>query len=180
LVALATRKTKGTLMMRTKNRVPFVVTMVFCVAAFAGCTATETPLEKAREQGKRAFDNNDFDVAIRCYTEVLRLDPEDAQAYWFRGASYTKKGDYDKAIADCTEAIRLDSNNALAYCFRGASYAKKRDYDKAIADSTEAIRLDPNNPLAYRLRGVCYNEKGEKGKADADFAEAKRLGFSDK
>ena len=60
------------------------------------------------QPGRAYAKKGDYDKAIADYTEAIRLDPKNAEAYCNRGHAYEEKGDYDKAIADCTEAIRLD------------------------------------------------------------------------
>ena len=62
----------------------------------------------------------DHDKAIADFTEAIRLNPKDAEAYYSRGGAYGEKGDYDKAIADFTEAIRLNPQCAVSI---GASLA---------------------------------------------------------
>ena len=108
----------------------------------------------------------EHDKAIADYTEAIRLDPKDAEAYCNRGLAYGNKGDYDKAIADYTEAIRLNPKYAEAYYNRGMTYASKGEYDKAIADYTEAIRLDPKYAEAYYSRGVGLREQGRLRQGD--------------
>jgi tetratricopeptide (TPR) repeat protein len=41
-----------------------------------------------------------YDKAIAEYTKAIKLDPNDAGAYFNRGIAYGYKGDYDQAIAD--------------------------------------------------------------------------------
>jgi tetratricopeptide (TPR) repeat protein len=109
------------------------------------------------------------------YTEAIRLDPNDATAYYRRGMAYKEKGDYDRAIADFTEAIRLNPNGYRAYVDRGMAYGGKGDYDRAIADFTEAIRINPNDYRACFDRGMAYREKEDYDRAIADFTEAIRI-----
>ena len=53
-----------------------------------------------------------YDKAIADFTEAIRLDPKDADAYCNRARAYYSKGEYDKAIADYSEAIRLNPKYA--------------------------------------------------------------------
>ena len=115
---------------------------------------------------------------IADHTKAIRIDPQNAVAYFNRGCIYAELGDRDKAIADYSEAIRLHPRDVIPYQHRGVTYSIKGDYDKAIADYTEAIRLSPNFSLVYYQRGMAYKNKGENGKAEADFAEAKKRGYS--
>ncbi len=116
-------------------------------------------------------------LAIKDFTEVIRLNPKYAQAYLDRGLAWYKT-DLDKAIADYTEAIRLDPKFAWAYCDRGLAWSAKKDPDKAIADFNDALRLDPKLGEAYLHRGKAWQAKGKtRMEMAADFAQAKRLGI---
>ena len=80
------------------------------------------------------------ELESRCYlahyTEAIRLDPEDADAYYWRGSAKDDLEDYTGAIAHYTEAIRLDPEDAFAYYWRGrakksAGLSYCSDYKKA-------------------------------------------------
>ena len=45
--------------------------------------------------------------AIADFTEVIRQNPNDAQAYYCRGLTHLRKGDQDKAAADLAKAKQL-------------------------------------------------------------------------
>ncbi|MGD0899157.1 MAG: tetratricopeptide repeat protein [Thermoguttaceae bacterium] len=129
---------------------------------------------EAASQRLKARHADFFDAAKRIadYTEAIRLNPGDAEAYHNRGGAYNDMGDYDKAIADLTEAIRLDPRDARVYHDRGWANKANGDPDRAIADFAEAIRLDPKMFNAYSGRGLAYERKGDRDKAAADFAQA--------
>jgi tetratricopeptide (TPR) repeat protein len=126
-------------------------------------------------QGETAFHKRDYDHAITLFNETIRLDPEHANSFFYRGLSYAGKGQSDQAIADFTEVVRLEPENATAYNNRGHCYKKKGDYDKAIADYSQAIRLEPKFDAPYNNRGVSYAAKGEFDKAIAHYTDAIRL-----
>lgn len=57
----------------------------------------------------------DFIQAIRLnanYDEVIRLDPDYAEAYYGRGIAYHDLGDYEKAIADFESYLELGPPDA--------------------------------------------------------------------
>ncbi len=97
------------------------------------CNVTANAAQQAWEQGNAACLHGDFDLAIRHYTEALRLDPKCAKAYFSRGRAYETKGDQGKAVADYTAAIRLDPEYAEAYCNRGLA-----DKEPALIDGGPA------------------------------------------
>ena len=160
--------------MRTKKRVAVLGAVVFSMVAIAGC---QSEAKRVQEQGKRAWANNDLDMAISCFSEAIRLDPKNASSYYCRGLAYWEKHKYDRAIADYTEVIRLDPKAAEAYRGRAMAYGNrgKGEYDEVIADYTEAIRLDPKDAEAYSGRAMAYGNKGDHDKAIADYSEAIRL-----
>jgi tetratricopeptide (TPR) repeat protein len=114
------------------------------------------------------------------YTEMIRLDPKNAQAFFQRGTAYHTEDDYDRAVADYTEAIRLDPTHWSAFMNRSVAYRQKNDYDRAIADCTEAIRLGTalekwQARSAFFGRGFAYHKKNDYDRAIADYTEAIRL-----
>ena len=103
-----------------------------------------------------------LDEAIRDYTEAIRLDPADHDAYFSRGEAHRDKGETEKAIVDFDNAIKNSHNlHAYYYSARGNLYRDaKRDYGKAISDYSEAIRLDPKLSEAYLDRGRAVRCQG--------------------
>ena len=133
------------------------------------------PTDASGHPGSTALRDKDYDQAIACFSESIRLNPDDAIAYINRGFAYGKKGDYEAAIADFTEAIRLRPDFALAYYDRADAYDKQGEYDRAIEDYSEAIRLKPQMADAYNNRGAVYLIQGSCDQAIEDFTEVIRL-----
>ena len=106
---------------------------------------------------------------IEDYTEAIRLNPDDAEAYYNRGLAYYEQGNLDKAIADYDEAIRLNPDDAQAYYNRAIAYYDRGNLDKAIADYQIAIDLNPDDAEAYYNRGLVYYQQGDLDKAIADY-----------
>ena len=107
-------------------------------------------------KGLSCLDKNDYDAAITAFTEALRLDPKNVEAYYNRGRAYGSKTEFDEAISEFTVVIRLDPKYAKAYLGLGVANYAKRKLDKAISNFTEAIRLDPTLAKAYNNRGIVY------------------------
>ena len=165
--------------MRTETSATIIGAALLLVWA-AGCENAGKPRSNRDELGNcaaKAIDAGDFDLAIKCCTEAIQLDPKYAKAYSDRGVAYWEKNHWDKAMADWSEAIRLDPKLAAAHYCRGVAYGRKGQADKAIADFTDAIRLDPNFAEARYNRGVAYQNKGDADKAKSDFDQAKKLGY---
>ena len=148
----------------------------------APAVATPAPAAQPAAAAKASFDKgvkfieqSEWDSAIREFTEAVRIDPNYAEAYAWRGRANERKNNNDQAVNDAGRAIQLDSQLAFAYFVRGSAYGKKSDYDRAIADLTQAIKFDPNYAFSYNNRGVAYLNKKDYDSAIADFSEAIKL-----
>jgi tetratricopeptide (TPR) repeat protein len=123
------------------------------------------------------FDKVDavhLDDAVAFFTDRIRQNARDSQAYSQRGRARELTGKLDTAITDFDEAIRLNPHPSV-YNNRGLVWSAKKQYDKAITDFDETIRLNPNNPQAFANRGFAWYRKTEYDKAIADYNEAIRL-----
>lgn len=136
-------------------------------------------VEEYFNEGIKHLKAKEWDEAIACFTDVIKLEPADAAmyaaAYNNRAYAYGQKGDYDHAIEDCNKAIDIDPNYAGAYHNRGGAYSEKGAYDLALADLSKAIELNPGFASAYYNRGNVYRMKGNYGQAIKDYNKAVEL-----
>jgi hypothetical protein len=89
-----------------------------------------------------------YDRAIAAFTEVIRLDPANGQAYRWRAQAYALSGDQAKADSDYDRAGEVTAPvpaekpvgpaMAKAMSFRMGNYESEADCDQAIRDITEA------------------------------------------
>ncbi len=92
-------------------------------------------------------------------TEAIRIEPENADAYLFRGRAYQGRngaGDIDAAINDFTTAIEIVPKDYEAYYSRSIAYRDRSDAtqseeDAALsrADHIKARELDPSVADTY-------------------------------
>jgi tetratricopeptide (TPR) repeat protein len=94
--------------------------LLFALAA-AGCKEDKSVSKDAGKEskpfdwGREAHAKGDYDKAIADYSDVIRLDPRNAPAYYNRSLAYLATGDYGKAIADLTDVVRLNPREVAAY-----------------------------------------------------------------
>jgi tetratricopeptide (TPR) repeat protein len=125
-----------------------------------------------RNRARAGVAEGEYDRAIACCNEALRLGPRDAELHLLRGSALAAKGEFEEAVADCSEALRLEPGNACAFSLRGAAWADMRDYDKAHQDCGEALRLDPKAAIAWAIRAAVWLQEGDYGKAIEDANQA--------
>jgi uncharacterized protein YgiM (DUF1202 family) len=88
----------------------------------------------------------EYHQLIRDYTDTIKRNSKDSEAYRLRGSAEYEHEDWDRAIADFTHAIEVDPTSAVAYWNRGWAHAKKKAYGAAIKDMQKASQLGPNEP----------------------------------
>lgn len=138
--------------------------------------ATTSPEEKSAvrhfNQGVDALKIEDYDLAIICFSQVIKLNPSDSRAHLNRGGAHIRKSEFDEAVTDFTRAIKVDPKYVEAYVNRSLAYTRTGHYELAIADANMALSLNTNCAAAYYSRGLSFRETGQLDKADADIEKA--------
>jgi len=109
------------------------------------------PRQTAAEYFRQAYEQQvagEYQQAIELYTRSIEAFPT-AEAYTFRGWTYSFLGDYDRAIAECLEAIEVDSEFGNPYNDIGAYLIEQEKWDEAIPWFQKAM-------LAPRYEARCY------------------------
>ena len=84
----------------------------------------------------------DYRGAVADYTKVIKIDPNRADAYYFRGLVKWDLEDYRGEIADLTKAIDIEtSNEAKAYFLRGIAKNVLGQLDSGCLDLSKAGEL---------------------------------------
>jgi tetratricopeptide (TPR) repeat protein len=92
--------------------------------------------------------SGDYAQAIELYTRSIATCPT-AEAYTFRGWTYSFLNDYESAIADCHQAIRVDPEFGNPYNDIGAYLIEQEKWDDAIPWFEKAM-------VAKRYEARCY------------------------
>jgi tetratricopeptide (TPR) repeat protein len=100
------------------------------------------------QQGYEQQMAGDYRQAIELYTRSIEAFPT-AEAYTFRGWTYSFLGDYDRAIAECLLAIKVDAEFGNPYNDIGAYLIEQEKWDEAIPWFEKAI-------AAKRYEARCY------------------------
>ena len=109
------------------------------------------PRETAAECFRKAYElqmSGDYQQAIEFYTRSIQAFPT-AEAYTFRGWTYSFLGDYDRAIAECLEAIKVDPEFGNPYNDIGAYLIEQEKWEDAIPWFKKAM-------VAKRYEARCY------------------------
>lgn len=111
----------------------------------------DDPRQSAAEYFQKAYERQmagDFQQAIELYTRSIEAFPT-AEAYTFRGWTYSFLGDYDRAISECLEAIKVDPEFGNPYNDIGAYLIEQAKWDEAVPWFQKAM-------TAPRYEARCY------------------------
>jgi tetratricopeptide (TPR) repeat protein len=86
------------------------------------------------------------------FSEAIRQNPNDPDAYNTRGMALLNRGQADEAIPFFNKALELNPKSEVAYTERGRAKMKLEDAAGAHDDFTKAIELNPKFAPAYRKR----------------------------
>lgn len=94
----------------------------------------------------------DAEAALRCYDDVIAMNPDAAPAHCHRGNVLADLGRVEPALASYDQAITLDPTRADPYDFRGIVLAQTGRLHEALASLDRAVALDPDNLNALNNR----------------------------
>ena len=116
-----------------------------------------------------------YDLAIRDFSDTIRLNGKDVEAYnnrcWVRAVT----GDLQPALRDCNEALRLRPNFVDALDSRGLVNLKSGLNKNAIADFDAALRLNPRLTSSLYGRGLARQRSGATSDGEVDVNNAKAM-----
>lgn len=100
----------------------------------------------------------DYKKAIRAFSDAIRLNPKDFNAYNNLGIVYEAINDYDKAIVAYKQAVKIKPNYSKAVNNIGVVLYKQKKYKEAIEIFKIALKIDPEYNELYSNIGACYNK----------------------
>ena len=93
------------------------------------------------DKGVAAMEAGKFDQALKDFNDAVKLKPNDAKLYDYRGMVYRCKNMNTKALEDFDKAMKLDPKFALPYRNRAMLYSDLGKFDKCLADLNKAKSL---------------------------------------
>lgn len=125
--------------------------------------------------GNMYVREENYNHALVCYKESLRLYPRYHAAYNNIGTIYSKHGHFDQAIVAFTEAIRINPDYVQAHFNLGTVYYQKGMIEDAFGEFKKVLQLSKNYVRAHNNLGIIYAERGQLNEAIAEFEEALNL-----
>jgi tetratricopeptide (TPR) repeat protein len=149
---------------------PFVLVFLICHVPAMAKTGKEL-----FDNGVRLFKQGQYQKAIDEFSALIKLDPENADAYKNRGVSYMKLKKFDMAIKDFQKAEKIFPELKGLYSNLGVAWYYKKNYEKAIENYDTAISMNPGNYVAYFNRALCLAELDRTDRALEDLDKTLEL-----
>jgi tetratricopeptide (TPR) repeat protein len=129
-----------------------------------------TVSQESRTPGKDAIDHFNLGVdrqkqgdavkAIEEYKNVLKLDPDNAEAHNNLGAIYKEQGDLDKAVEHYQFVLASNPGMDEVHNNLGVVFYLRGDHEEAVQEYRKALELNPDNLMCLVNLGLIYKAQG--------------------
>lgn len=113
--------------------------------------------------------------ALQGFSEVLKLEPYNASAFYNRGTVHYLRREFELALQDFTSALKHRPGFAAAAMNRGVVFSNLGRLEEAMTDLNQAADLDPSNPDAFFNRAIVHVKRGSMDAALADYEKIVQL-----
>jgi tetratricopeptide (TPR) repeat protein len=135
-------------------------------AAWDEMGGREGALEITSELRDARTDLEKFNLAYRKIEAALILDPDSAQAHFYKALNLELTGKLKEAAAAYEKIIELDPTWGKGYLGRGKIHLKNNDLDNAIIAARKAIEVDPDDDTAHgQLAYALFKKTGNDDEA---------------
>nr|MDO8110659.1 tetratricopeptide repeat protein [Candidatus Sigynarchaeota archaeon] len=108
------------------------------------------------DEGVRALEEKNLATAYRIFTKLTEDNPDDYNAWLYRGIVLTEMGEYQDALDAFKRCMKIDDKAPHAYSNAGIAYQKLNDLPEAVRHFYKATKLDPSDINARLNLGMAY------------------------
>ena len=123
-------------------------------------TAAKKYLQKSvagfQTAGLAAINRGNDSLAFRHYSNLLRFDPLNPNAYLFVGDIHRRAGDAEESVKSYLRATEIDSSNHNFWVKLANGYLLLNDTNGAIQAFQKASKININSYLSYLGLGSIY------------------------
>jgi predicted AlkP superfamily phosphohydrolase/phosphomutase/tetratricopeptide (TPR) repeat protein len=98
----------------------------------------------------------DWNKALECFNNVLKLDPDNVRALHGAARALLKTKRYDQALETALRSVELEYRSFLGHYLLGIAFTRHRNWKRAEEAFLVVLRLRPNHINAYRMLAIVY------------------------
>lgn len=135
---------------------------------------SQAEAESLKSRGNAHMQKKDYDAALECYSQALRLCPRGPQSHVYfsnRAAALLSMKMFEEAILDSERALTLAPTYGKAHARLGLAHFLLGDYRRAMEAYTVALKYEPDNKSSKS-----YLEKAAKKLAAMEEIEVPNTG----
>ncbi len=137
---------------------------------------------EAFDEGITLWKEANASAAIEQFSCVIEANPDNYEAYAYRGTAYRRIYKSQEAIDDFEKLIELDSENPLGFYLLASVYFRQGVYEIAVENYTHGLSLEPKKSeygdfditaadyYVFRGRASAYLEMYEEALNDLEHA----------
>ena len=125
--------------------------------------------------GKAFLHTGQENKALACFQNMVKLEPDDANAQLALGNILYKRGQLDEAVVHFRKVVEFQPDNAEAHNNLGSIFIQNGRLNEAVAHFRKAVELSPDNAAAHNNLGVGLDQAGQLDEAILQYREALRL-----
>lgn len=139
---------------KRKTRLWLIAAVLLAVFLFTACASGASRVSEKIELGQKYLTELNYTEAVAAFTEVIKINPSNIEAYVGRAEAYKGLKQYEEAKADYTTVIEkaedMPYTQAQAYAGRAEVYDLTDDTTAAESDYSAALGLLENEDVGKK------------------------------
>jgi tetratricopeptide (TPR) repeat protein len=108
-------------------------------------------------KGNEYYYKKEYNNAIQCFDKAVEIDPNNAYAWYNKGAVLGDLLKHNEAIQCFDKAVEIGPNNAYAWSYKGVTLYKLGKRDESIQCYDKALEINPNNASTWNNKGLALD-----------------------
>jgi tetratricopeptide (TPR) repeat protein len=130
-------------------------------------------------RGVELLGQTEFEEALKCFDEAIRIDPKYAEAWLNRGFAVRGLGRFEEVLECFKKATEINPGYTEAWLNRGFALRGLERYEEALDCFDKVIKTDPTNADALAAKGFTLHRLNRIAEAARSYDEALKLNPSD-
>uniref|UniRef100_A0A3B3YEQ5 Uncharacterized protein n=1 Tax=Poecilia mexicana TaxID=48701 RepID=A0A3B3YEQ5_9TELE len=95
-----------------------------------------------KDKGNEAYAQEDYETAVKCYSDGLAVLRDMQPLYTNRAQAYIKLERYEEAVMDCEWALKCNERCIKAYVHMGKAYLGLKNYNEARSCFEKILEIE--------------------------------------